>query len=349
MAPGFLDLQTNGMGGVHFTNLGKGKSRDDEELLSKVARMELEAGVTGFWATIPTVSQSRWKEILPSLIPRSFPAGADLLGAHVEGPYLTPSKKGAHNDAFFVKATDVSAEKVYGEEHLEVEGSMKMVTLAPELPGTVALIGHLQEDYPHIAISMGHSAANFQDGMAAVDVGAKMMTHVFNAMPPMNHRQPGLAGLMASGKVWYSVIPDGIHLHPSVLGLAMRANPTKCILITDSIELASLPDGVHEGHGQIGGRQRKEGNKVTLEGTDTLVGSCIRLDECVRNMVEYTGCSLAEAVRCVTENVADMIGEGKRGTLEPGRRADFVVLNGKGFVEETWMEGKKIRGKPDAG
>ena len=342
MAPGFLDLQTNGMGGVHFTNLGRGQGSHDEESLPKVARMELQAGVTGFWATVPTVSQSRWKEILPSLTPRSFPAGADLLGSHVEGPYLASSKKGAHNDAFFVKATDVPPGNVYGEENLELGGSVKMITLAPELPGTVALIGHLQEDYSHIAISMGHSAATFEDGLAAVDVGAKTMTHVFNAMPPLNHRQPGLAGLMASGRVWYSVIPDGIHLHPAVLALALRANPAKCILITDSIELAGLPDGVHEGHGQIGGRQRKEGNKVTLEGTETLVGSCIRLDECVRNMVRYTGCGLAEAVRCVTENVADMIGEGKRGTLEPGRRADFAVLNQEGLIEETWMEGKRV-------
>ncbi len=348
VAPGYLNLQTNGMSGVHFTNLGKGGCSDDEESLLKVARMQLQAGVTGFWATIPTVSPSRWKEILPILRSRTFPNGADLLGAHVEGPYLASSKKGAHNEAFFVKATDVPPEEIYGSENLN-EGPIKMITLAPELPGTVALIGHLHENYPHIAISLGHSAATYSDGMAALDVGAKMMTHVFNAMLPLNHRQPGLAGLMAGEKAWYSVIPDGIHLHPSVLALAMRASSSKCIFITDSIELAGLPDGVHEGHGQIGGKQRKEGNKVTLVGTDTLVGSCIRLDECVRNVVEFTKCSLAEAVRCVTENVADMIGEGKRGSLEPGRRADLVVLSEAGFVEETWMEGKKVWTKEDGG
>ena len=352
VAPGYLEVQTNGMGGVHFTNLGRVQGADvtggggikvDEKALSKVARMELEAGVTGWWATIPTVSRDRWKEILPVLKPRGVEEGADLLGAHVEGPYLSSAKKGAHNDEYFVKAEEMSPEKVYGEENLDLdEGSTKMITLAPELPGTVALIGHLQEEYPQIVISMGHSAATYEDGMAAIQVGARMMTHTFNAMAPLSHRQPGLAGFMAGGRVWYSVIPDGIHLHPSVLALALRANPSRCILVTDSIELAGLPDGVHEGHGQIGGKQRKEGNKVTLEGTDTLVGSCIRLDECVRNMVEYTACGLAEAVRCVTENVADMSGESKRGMLEPGRRADFVVLSEKGVVEETWMEGTRV-------
>jgi N-acetylglucosamine-6-phosphate deacetylase len=279
-------------------------------------------------------------QILPLLHPRPFPHGAFLLGAHVEGPYLSPAKKGAHNASFFATPEDTSPSSLYGESNLRE--SIKMLTLAPEHPGTIALIGSLREEHPHIAISMGHSSATFSDGELAVNMGARMLTHVFNAMPPLHHRDPGLAGLIATGKVWYSVIPDGIHLHPSILTIALRANPDKCILITDSIELAGLPDGVHKGHGQIGGLQRKTGNKVVLDGTDTLVGSCIKLDECVRNMVQFTGCTLAEAVRCVTENVADMMDEGKRGHLEPGRRADFVVLSERGVVRETWVEGRRV-------
>jgi N-acetylglucosamine-6-phosphate deacetylase len=126
------------------------------------------------------------------------------------------------------------------------------------------------------------------------------------------------------------------------LAMAFRTDPSKCILITDSIELAGLPDGVHPGHGQIPYRQRKVGNRVTIEGTDTLIGSCCTLDECVRNMVSMTGCNLAEAVRCVTENVAAMMGENKRGMLEFGRRADFVILDSQGKVRETWIEGRKV-------
>lgn len=163
-------------------------------------------------------------------------------------------------------------------------------------------------------------------------------------MPPLHHRDPGLAGLIASPEApYYSLIADGIHLHPSALALAFRANPQKAILITDAIELAGLDDGVHPGNAQIPHRQRKEGNKVTIDGTDTLIGSCCSLDECVRNLVRWSRCSLGEAVRCVTENVADMMGlKGERGRLGVGCRADFVVLSDEGSVLQTWVSGRKV-------
>ena len=191
-------------------------------------------------------------------------------------------------------------------------------------------------------ISLGHSSATYSEGLAALDVGATALTHTFNAMPPLHHREPGLAGLMTTGRCYYSVIADGIHLHPATLSLAFRNDPAKCILITDSIEMTGMPDGVYPGHGQIVQRQRKEGNMITIEGTETLIGSCCMLDECVRNLVSMTGCGLAEAVRCVTENVAEMMGEGKRGRLEPGRRADFAILDTRGFVKETWVGGRRV-------
>jgi len=141
---------------------------------------------------------------------------------------------------------------------------------------------------------------------------------------------------------YFSIIPDGNHLHPSVATLLFRANPAKCILITDSIELAGLDDGVYSGHAQIPHPQRKTGSKVTIDGTDTLVGGCASLQECMRNMMQWSGCNVAEAVRCVTENVADLMGFDDRGRLEAGRRADFVVLNDEGEVLQTWVAGKKV-------
>ncbi|KAK5335313.1 hypothetical protein LTR98_008312 [Exophiala xenobiotica] len=355
VAPGYLDLQTNGMQGIHFTQLAAdGDPQEDEHKLETVSKMESSHGVTGWWATVPTVSVERWKQleqpimqgltlpmkIVPILRPRSFASGADLLGAHVEGPFLNKSKKGAHDASYLQTPTEISPSKLYEDSNLH--DAIKLITLAPELPGATALIGQLQEDYPHIVISLGHSAGTYEEGLAAVQMGARALTHVFNAMSPLHHRDPGLAGLMTTGKCYFSIIPDGIHLHPSVLTLCMRAEPQKCVFITDSIELAGLPDGVHPGHGQIPGNQYKQGNKVTMEGTDTLIGSCCTLDECVRNAVAFSGCNLAEAVQCVTENIANMMGESKRGKLEPGRRADFVVLNGEGFVQETWMCGSRV-------
>lgn len=222
-----------------------------------------------------------------------------------------------------------------------------MITIAPELPGAISLISDIVSDDPRMVVSLGHSSADYNTGIEAVRVGAKALTHVFNAMEPLHHRNPGLAGLMSSGQVHYSVIPDGIHLHPATLSLAFHVNPSKCILITDSIELAGLPNGVYPGHAQIPHSQRKEGNKVTIDGTDTLIGSCSNLDECVINLVRFTDCGLSEAARCVTENVANLMGESKRGRLEPGRRADFTVMDREGEVLQTWVAGRKVFQRPE--
>ncbi|KIV98152.1 N-acetylglucosamine-6-phosphate deacetylase [Exophiala mesophila] len=348
VAPGFLDLQTNGLMGVHFTSLGSSPQGDetsgvsDEEVdkLFRVSQVEAQHGVTAWWATVPTVERSRWREIIPVLRPRDFDSGATLLGVHVEGPYINPVNKGAHNASYIQDPTQISPSELYGHDNLE--SHIKLITLAAELPGSTALITQLLQDYPDLVISLGHSSATYEDGLAAVQLGARALTHVFNAMGPMHHRNPGLAGLMSTGRVHYTVIPDGIHLHPSVVSMCLRTDPQKCIFITDSIELAGLADGTYAGNSQITHGQYKQGNRVTIEGTQTLIGSCCTLDECVRNAVAYTGCNLAEAVQCVTENVADLMGQSKRGKLEPGRRADFAILDLEGKVKETWIGGARV-------
>lgn len=216
-----------------------------------------------------------------------------------------------------------------------------MVTLAPELEGAQTTVQGLASR--QIIVSLGHSTATYDVGAAALGAGATMLTHVFNAMPPLHHRKPGLAGLIASEHApFYSVIADGIHLHPAVVTMAFRSNPERCILISDSVELAGMPDGVYPGHAQIPHRQHKQGNRVTIAGTDTLVGSTCGVDECVRNLVRFSGCSWPEAVRCASENIVDLMGIRDRGRIEAGRRADFVVLNAEGAVMQTWIGGRLI-------
>lgn len=124
--------------------------------------------------------------------------------------------------------------------------------------------------------------------------------------------------------------------------MLFRANPGKAIVITDSIELAGLDDGIYPGHAQIPQQQRKVGSRVTIDGTETLIGGCASLQECVRNLIRWSGCNVAEAVKCVTENVSDFMGLQDRGKLEAGRRADFVVLNDEGEVLQTWVAGMKV-------
>ena len=170
-----------------------------------------------------------------------------------------------------------------------------------------------------------------------------MLTHVYNGMNAFSHRSPGVAGLVSSPEdPYFSLIADGIHLHQATLTMAFRANRERCILISDAIELGGLPDGIYPGNAQIPRAQRKSGNKITIEGTDTLVGSCISIEECVRNLKKWSGCSLAEAVRCASENVARLMDDRQRGFIEQGRKADFVVLNDEGKVQQTWLRGEKL-------
>ncbi|KAF7195517.1 N-acetylglucosamine-6-phosphate deacetylase [Pseudocercospora fuligena] len=211
-----------------------------------------------------------------------------------EGPYLQPLKKGAHNASFFQSPT-VPAEDIYGDEGL---AATKVVTLAPENEGSLDLIKNLSQK--GIMVSLGHSNATYNQGLAAVEAGANVATMLF------------------------------------------KSNSKKCILITDSIELAGLPDGTYPGHSQIPFNQTKIGSKVVIEGTETLIGGCASLSECVQNLVRWSGCSIAEAVRCVTENVAKLMALEDRGILEPGRRADFVVLDDEANVLQTWIGGVKV-------
>ncbi|KAL8827454.1 MAG: hypothetical protein Q9191_003179 [Dirinaria sp. TL-2023a] len=272
----------------------------------------------------------------PAEMPSDF---VDLKGKLLAPAYIELQTNG---DATLMQTpSQNSLEEIYGGE--AALSAVKMVTLAPELEGCTALTETLSQTH-NIVVSLGHSEADYDTGQTALQAGATALTHVFNAMPPLHHRTPGLAGLITSSSAapYYSLIADGIHLHPATLTLAYRCNPTRCVLITDAVEMAGMPDGVYPGHAQVPHPQRKEGNRVTIEGTETLIGSCCGLDECVRNLAAWSGCGLPAAVRCATENIAGLMGLRDRGVVEEGRRADFVVLDDGGGVLQTWIKGVKV-------
>ncbi|KAE9375460.1 carbohydrate esterase family 9 protein [Stipitochalara longipes BDJ] len=338
ISPGFLELQINGALGFHFAHYGEPATY--QAGVRKLAKYLPKTGVTGFYPTVPTVSSSVFKQVLPFLKPEEIVGSASVLGAHVEGPFLAPSKKGAHDAANMHIPASSTLENIYGEENLRE--SIRVLTLAPELPGALGHVEKLTDQYG-IRVSMGHSAADYQQGKESMQAGANLITHTFNAMNPLHHREPGLPGLISDpSPPYFSLIADAIHLHPRVVGIAYRSSPSHCILITDSIELSGLPDGTYPGHAQIPFNQLKEGNKVTIEKTNTLIGTCIGLDECVRNLMAWAEIPIQKAVLCVTENVADAMGLTDRGRLETGKRGDFVVLDADGLVKETWILGKKV-------
>lgn len=228
------------------------------------------------------------------------------------------------------------------------------MTLAPELPASEPLIKTLISS--GIKVSMGHSTASYSDGLSGLKAGATCLTHTLNAMPSLTSRAPGLAGLISLPQryqpqaPYYTIISDGEHLHPATVSLLYRSNPERSILVTDSIELASLPDGTYSGHSQIPFQQTKSGTRATIAGTDTLIGGCIPLQHCMRNLMEWSGCDLAQAVGTVTQNVAAFMGidgVGGRGILREGRRADLCVLNESGEVLQTWVAGRKVWDKEE--
>ncbi|KAF2404976.1 Metallo-dependent hydrolase [Trichodelitschia bisporula] len=348
IAPGFLELHTNGANGFHFSDF-----QNEAQYTSKLqdtAQYYVEHGVTGFWATLPTVSRDSYQKILPALTPRRFDSRASLLGAHLEGPYLHPSKSGAHSQAHLTtpQATPLSA-----LIPLPSLPNVKLCTLSPDLPLINPLITRLTK--AGTRISLGHSPAPLDTGLSALSVGATCLTHAFNAMAPLHHRNPGLLGLITLPEThvppppYFTIVADGVHMHPSVATLLYRAAPRRAILVSDATELAGLPDGAYTGPAATGAVQQvKEKGAAWLageggaDGERTLVGSTITVDGGVRNLVRWSGCSVAEAVRCVTENVAGLMGLEDRGKLEEGRWADFVVLDDEGEVLETWVAAKKV-------
>jgi len=189
ISPGFLELQTNGALGFHFAHYSEPTAY--QAGVRKLAKYLPSTGVTGFYPTIPTVSSQVFQGALPFLKPHDYPDAASVLGAHVEGPFLAPSKKGAHDAANMHIPATSSLETIYGK--VNIVESIRVLTMAPELPGALEHIKDLTERYG-IHVSTGHSAANHQQGLEGMKAGANLITHTFNAMNPLHHREPGLAG-----------------------------------------------------------------------------------------------------------------------------------------------------------
>lgn len=189
ISPGFLELQINGALGFHFAHYSGPTTYQAN--VTKLAKYLPSTAVTGFYPTVPTVSRDVFQQVLPYLKPREVPGAASVLGAHVEGPFLAPSKKGAHDASNMFLPNSTSLESVYGLDNLE--GSIRVLTLAPELPGALNHIETLTKQYD-IRVSMGHSAATYTEGLNGIKSGASLITHTFNAMNPLHHREPGLPG-----------------------------------------------------------------------------------------------------------------------------------------------------------
>jgi N-acetylglucosamine-6-phosphate deacetylase len=360
ISPGLIDVQLNGAFGFNFSTAPDDKASYCKTL-RQVNRSLITTGVTSYLPTITSQKASVYHSILPLLGPSGtsrLPSdGAESLGAHIEGPFLNPSKNGIHTPEVLIAATSITdLESCYGAENFSSQ-YVRMITAAPEVGNMIALIPEIVSR--DIIFSMGHSEATYEDASQAVSQGARMITHLFNAMRPLHHRNPGIFGVLgqpspsaSSGpdpRPYFGIIADGIHLHPSSITIAYNAHPSGMILVTDAMHLVGLPDGVHEWSN--GEKIVKRGAKLTLEGSDKIAGSSISLVECVNNFLNWSGASVPEALRAVTGTPARMLGlDGVKGSLEGNADADLVVFGeaereGGGIdlvVDQVWKFGSKV-------
>jgi N-acetylglucosamine-6-phosphate deacetylase len=328
ICPGFVDLQINGSFGA---NVGP-----DQEALKRLARELPQTGTTSFLPTLVSSPEDSYPAFLDALSEaRNFP-GARMLGAHLEGPFLSPLRKGAHDPANLLPIDLSLIRKLAGS------GLVRMMTLAPELPRAREAVGLLLEN--GVVPSAGHTDATYEELECAVEAGLRTGTHLYNAMSPLVHRAPGAVGaLLSDGRTRAGIIADGVHVHEAALQIAYRQKGQDTLaLVTDAMEAAGMPDGEYE----LGGRTVKhEAGAVRLP-DGTLAGSALTMDAALRNATRLLGIPLYEALRMTTSTPAAILGLPAKGRIFPGGDADLVVLSAEGDVRETVVAGRTIYGPP---
>lgn len=328
VAPGFIDLHVHGGGG--FSLIGS-----EPQEVRAYARWAVGRGVTSFLISlVPGEGEElvrRIRAALPAI--GGTTEGAQPLGFHLEGPFLSRKRSGAFA-AKWLRAPEVGELRRYLEA---AEGHVRIVTLAPELPGGDELIAATVE--AGAVAALGHSNATYDEARRAFALGVRHVTHCYNAMRPFQHRDPGcLAAALNAREVTVELIADGVHVHPGAMELLLRAKGVeRTVLVSDGIPLAGAGDGVFDLQGE---EIRVEGG-VARRADGALAGSTVTMDEAVRNAAGWLPVSRAEAVRMATLNPAAVIGlDGRKGRVAPGFDADLVVLSPELEVEMTFVAGE---------
>lgn len=324
IVPGLLDIQLNGAFGDDFS--------DPAADLGRVGRGLPRFGVTGY---VPTIVTSPPAAYLPALanLGRGPDAGeARSLGVHIEGPFISPRHPGTHDPAL-LRAPDVAEARTWLEA-----GDVKYVTLAPELPGALRLISFLADR--GVRVSMGHTDATWAQAEAAVAAGATQATHLFNAMRPLRHRDPGIAGFVLATHIAAGFIADGHHVAFETLRLLARVKgPDEAYLVTDALSGLGLPPGSY----RLANREYVSDGTCGRLPDGTLSGSLLPLNRALRNLVDHVGVDPALAVRMATLNPARTLGlDGWAGRIEVGRAADVVLLDDAWEVEATLIGGRVV-------
>jgi len=332
LAPGFLDIHIHGGAGLDVM-------RASAEELPRLGEFLTTHGVTGYFATTvaaPLDATCAALDRLADSIERKSSAGkstpeARPLGIHLEGPFLSHKRRGVHPPEYLVEPTVPIFERLWQA----ARGQVRMLTIAPEVPGAIEVIAEAARR--NVCVSIGHSDAELPVAREAVKAGARHATHTFNAMRPLDHRNPGIIGeVLSDDTITADIIVDGIHVSPEVVKLFLQAKgPERAVLITDAMSATGMPDGRY----QLGPIQVEVKDGKATAG-DSLAGSVLTMDRAVRNVTRFSYWTLREAVRAATLNPAHAVGlAAKYGKLAPGLEANFVVLSPAGDVIKTVVGG----------
>ena len=326
IAPGFIDIHVHGGAGHDVMQPG-------DDALAGMERHFLKHGVTSYCPTTVTAPLDATFQALERLAITQKSARekrARPVGLHLEGPFLSHAKRGVHPPDKLVEPSVELFDKMWQA----AQGKVAVMTVAPELKGAVEMIRTAASR--GVCISLGHSNATLAEAQAGVEAGARHATHTFNAMRALDHREPGvLGGVLADSRITADVIADGVHVHPDVLKIFLRAKGVEgAVLITDAISATGMGDGRFK----LGGFEVEViGDRCLYEGN--LAGSVLTLDRAVRNITKFASWSLKDSIRLATLNPARVLGRNDVGILTPGAQADLVVLSSDGMVQHTLVGG----------
>ncbi|MFA5881499.1 MAG: N-acetylglucosamine-6-phosphate deacetylase [Eubacteriales bacterium] len=329
ICPGFINLHVHGSGGVDVMD-------NSYHALDWMSRALAEGGTTSFLATTMSAPRQELLEVVRTIANTGLRGtkGAQVIGAHLEGPFLNPGKKGAHKEED-LRPPDINEFKEYIDAG---NGAVKMVTVAPELPDIIPVIKFARSR--GVVVSLGHSVASIAQVDEAFAAGLSHVTHAFNAMGGLHHRDLGTTGaIMSMKQLTADVIPDGLHVHPSVIKILVQAKGIdRVCAITDCIRAGGMGNGIFE----FGGRKVIVRDGAARLADGTISGSVISMAEAVKTIVEKVGLSLNEAVKMASANPAGILGLNSKGVLMPGKDADVVVLDRNFRVLMTIVAGKIV-------
>jgi len=326
VSPGFIDIHIHGSGG---------KDIMDGEItaLKTVSETIAKSGVTAFLPTTMSMEKEKIYKALDSikLAMKDNIKGAKIIGAHMEGPFISERYKGAHNKDYFLKP-----DLKFIENYMDV---IKIITIAPEEDFQFNFIKNVKKS-SDIVLSMGHTNSDYETAMEAVSVGISNATHIFNAMRPFHHRDPGTVGAVLNSNISFELIADTLHIHPDAFQILLNAKgKDKMILITDSMRAGFMKAGIYE----LGGQDVIVDNCSARLNDGTLAGSILTMNKAVFNILKYTDLEIYEAVALASLNPAKLINvDNSKGSIKIGKDADLIMFDEKLKVYLSISEGKTI-------